>query len=166
MTLNVHILRHAQSPMVGGDDIDRPLSDKGVSDMVAMASDHKNQEHLKIDYCFCSPARRTRKTWQVLMQNGLGDIKTEYPDFLYNASAGMLYEVIKGADQQYRSVLIVAHNPGVYELAVFLADPKLSAELQFGYKPGTLSSLQFDCDQWADIQPHSGVTQKIIVPEA
>jgi phosphohistidine phosphatase len=163
MTLNVHILRHAQSPMMG-DDFDRPLSDKGIADMVALAANKENQKNCKIDYCFCSPARRTRKTLQVITQNGFGDIKAEYPELLYNAPAGMLYEVIKRADQAHKSVLVVAHNPGVYDLAVFLAKPEESADFRFGYKPGTLTSLQFDCDDWGAIQPHSGTVKNILIP--
>ena len=118
MTKILYILRHAQSPMIRGDDFDRPLSDKGLADMELLAGT-MTERGFAPSYCHCSPAKRTRQTLRALTQNGLEGLAKDYPENLYNAPAGMLYEVIKGTDNAHKSAMVIAHNPGVYDLAVF-----------------------------------------------
>ncbi len=163
MTLNLFILRHAQSPMIRGDDFDRPLSDKGLADMKLLA-DIMTKRGFAPSYCHCSPANRTRQTLRMLTQNGLDGLKIDSPENLYNGPAGTLYQAIKSTDNSHKSAMIVAHNPGVYDLAVFLTKPDQYGALCTGYKPGTLTALQFDCENWADVMPNSGAVQDVIIP--
>ena len=166
MTKTVYILRHAQSPMMGNDDFERPLSDKGFADMKALGS-KMAADGLAPDYCHCSPAKRTRQTWRTITQSGVGEVQTDFPENQYNAPAGTLYETLtQKTDDRFSSVAMVAHNPGIYNLAVFLADKeKMPPELSMGYQAGTLTVLEFDVERWAEIMPESGTVTTILIPD-
>lgn len=164
MTKILYILRHAQSPMVGGDDFERPLGDKGFADMKALGV-KMQAEGLKPAFCYCSPAKRTRQTLQIIMQNGMGEVKTDFPDRQYNAPAGTLYDILKQTEARYDSVMMVAHNPGIYNLALFLAaEESAPPEMSMGYQAGTLTVIEFDCDDWGGVLPDSGIVKKLLIP--
>lgn len=164
MTKTLYILRHAQSPMVGGDDFERPLNDQGFADMKKLGA-KMQAEGLKPAFCHCSPARRTRQTLQTIMQNGMGEVKTAFPDKQYNAPAGTLYDILKTTETRYDSVMMVAHNPGIYNLALFLAAmDNAPPALSMGYQAGTLTVIEFECDDWESVLPDSGTVTHLLIP--
>lgn len=149
--------------MVRGEDFDRPLSDQGVSDMVRLA-EKMTAVGLRPEYCHCSPARRTRDTLSTLISGGLGDLPTDFPDNQYNAPAGTLYETLKQTDDKHQSVMMVAHNPGIHNLAVFLIRREDAAPLSMGYQAGTLTVLDVECDRWEDVMPNSSTLRTFMPP--
>lgn len=164
MTKTVYILRHAKSPMIGGDDFERPLSDEGFADMQKLG-EKMSAMSLAPDFCHCSPARRTRQTLKTIMESGVGAVETDFPDKQYNASAGTLYDILKLTDPHHGSVMIIAHNPGIHSFANFLAKKESAPpELSMGYQAGTLTVIEFDGDHWGRVLPDSGTVRHFLVP--
>ncbi len=77
---------------------------------------------------------------------------------LYQAPNEKLLSEIQKADPAQNSLLVVAHNPGIAELAYALG--KVSR-----YDPGTLSVFKADCDSWAEFSPDTAKLEKVFVPE-
>tara|TARA_R110002072_G_scaffold75666_8_gene177990 strand:+ start:442 stop:999 length:558 start_codon:yes stop_codon:yes gene_type:complete len=159
------ILRHQQALNNGDSDKTRHLSPKGKEDAIALGVAMKRANYTP-DLILCSPALRTKQTLEGLAQHIKCD-EIETPDILYSGSTGdYLYEIQKISDD-YNDVLILAHNPSIYELVILLAAQGPDAaqhRLSEGYSPGSLSVIECASDKWAKIQPVENTLRQIISP--
>lgn len=150
----IYLLRHAQAlPADGIKDIKRTLSPNGMQDAKALGKYMLKKEY-KPDFILCSPSTRTRQTCENVMQS-IGETKKEYPEILYNGSAGDILNLIQNVNDDYNSVLVVAHIPGIFEIAVRLigaGNPSLLSRLNQGYLPGALSVLECDIESFFAIE--------------
>jgi len=121
---SLFIIRHAKSAWGSFDlpDFDRPLNDRGKKDAPEMARRLLNK-NVKIDFFVSSPAKRARKTCQAFCE------VFNYPkenilliDELYHAPKEIFYEVVKSLENQYNSVAIFSHNPGITHFVNSLID--------------------------------------------
>lgn len=101
------------------------------------------------DRVLSSTALRCRETWAALSV-GLGTgtrtaIDVTFEDALYGASAERLLEVLASATDA-TTVLLVAHNPGVSQLAHALAsgDDADQARLRAGFAPASLACFAIE----------------------
>ncbi|WP_313879925.1 SixA phosphatase family protein [Streptomyces silvisoli] len=69
----------------------------------------------------CSPARRTRETWELLHGELAADPEVVHDDRVYAAEPPELLRVLRQTPERVRTVLLVAHQPGVQELTLALA---------------------------------------------
>jgi phosphohistidine phosphatase len=115
------VLRHAKSDWpVGVADRDRPLGRRGQRD--APAAGRWIAEHVGVpDAVWCSPARRTKETWELLAAQLGGSPPVEFDERIYEAGVSDLVEVLRETAKGSSSVLLVGHNPGVQELVLALA---------------------------------------------
>lgn len=154
MTLTVYVLRHAQAGSAP-EDKQRPLTEQGLLDMAKLGS-YMQKNKLLPSYCACSAAKRTRQTF-VALTALLGNVPVQYDDDLYNSSTGALFSAVQNTPTEHKSMMIVAHNPGIHGLAMFLANEESKRSFVTGYAPGSLTVLELPADDWADIQPGTGV---------
>lgn len=112
------LLRHAKAERrsASGQDIDRALTDGGRADAALMGRVLADQG-LRPDVVLVSAARRTQETWDA-MADLFPRARTQVMRALYNASPLVLFEAAEGAGAG--TVLVIAHNPGVHELALRL----------------------------------------------
>src|SRR5262245_53225155 len=110
------LLRHAKSSWADPDlpDHDRPLNGRG-RDAAALVGRHLRQEGPHPDLVLCSSAVRTRQTLEGLELPGRVEVVIE--DRLYGASAESLLSRIRQVPPGDGTVLVIAHNPGVEDLA-------------------------------------------------
>jgi phosphohistidine phosphatase len=112
---------HAEWPDFHGPDFDRPLTSRGLADARAtgraiLAAGHRPSLLL------ASPACRTRQTAEILAEElQLPASAVRYVEALYNATASTLQAEVRRAARG-SLVLLVAHNPGVSNLARLLSD--------------------------------------------
>ncbi len=160
------MLRHAQAlPPESGEDRERKLSPNGLEDSKALGQDMAKKGY-RPDFILCSPSVRTKQTLEGVM-GAMEEAPMDYPDILYNASAGDLLHLVQQADDSAQALLLVAHNPGIYELAARLTGSgsnTLMARLSGGYKPGTLSVLSCPCEKWTDIAPGENELTDLLEP--
>ncbi|MET0282313.1 MAG: histidine phosphatase family protein [Steroidobacteraceae bacterium] len=123
---------HADWPQYRGRDFDRPLTPQGV----AGARDTGlaiQAAGLRPALLLASPARRTRQTAELIaaeLQLPAGAL--QFLDTLYNAPQVTLEVEARVATACSGLVLLVAHNPGVSELARLLAGDPVAPN----YSPG------------------------------
>lgn len=122
----VILVRHAHADWPGyqGRDFDRPLTARGQKDAVEAARAISAAGH-RPQLLLASSAVRTRQTAQIMADEfGLPHATIQLVDSLYNASAATLEEALHGVAECSGLVMLVAHNPGISELARRLAgDP-------------------------------------------
>lgn len=163
--LKLFLLRHAQA--VNGFDIadkDRALTEYGINQSKELAA------HIQgVDLCLCSDAMRTRMTYDGLIERGAGSKKISYRDALYNAPAGTLLDAIQNAGDNtsdVKSILLIAHNPGIHQLVNILAKDDGSRErehLRYDYAPASLTVLDCPVQAWGDIKPSDNNLTKFIM---
>lgn len=113
------LIRHAKSDWDDPSmkDIDRPLNDRGKKDAPIMAQRLLDKK-IKIDAFISSPAKRARKTAEAFVKEykkDKGDII--FDDKLYLAEPETFLEVIRQADNDFDTIAIFSHNPGITDFA-------------------------------------------------
>lgn len=146
------LLRHALAmpPVSGGNDKTRILSPKGLEDASALGRLMMRKNYMP-DYILCSTATRTRQTLEKLFQS-LPKTPTSFIDALYDGGTESYVREIQKIPAQYKSVLLVGHNPCVceYALSVLAQGREAMLErLREGCKPATLAVLNCDLEDWA-----------------
>lgn len=151
--LQLTLIRHAKSSW--GDpelsDIDRPLNERGFRDAAKMGDILKDRL-APIDLFVSSPAKRALTT-SVLLTEKLGYPETgiTQEQRLYDASLPTLLKIIQALDSLAKHCVLVAHNPGLSQLADYLDNG------QTGDLPtSAVVSLTFEVESWSAVDRNSG----------
>lgn len=112
------LVRHAHADWPGfpGTDFDRPLTPRGEADAAITGYSIRAAGHAP-ELILVSPARRTMQTAQIIAEHlGLPPTVLCPVDALYNGEAGILGGELRRA-ATHGLVMLVAHNPGISQLA-------------------------------------------------
>jgi phosphohistidine phosphatase len=108
---------HAEWPNYTGRDFDRQLTPQGLEDARRTAEAIREAGHMP-GVLLTSPAVRTLQTTGFIATAlGLPEHAVRQIPGLYNASAQTLYSELGDAFAMASTVILVAHNPGISELA-------------------------------------------------
>jgi phosphohistidine phosphatase len=142
------LLRHAKSasddPALR--DFDRPLTARGVAAATAIGR-HLRAHRILFDTVLVSAARRTVETWTLVAA------ELEHPPTpivertLYLCGRRALLSRIRALPEQAASILVVAHNPDLHEIANALAadgNPVELARMHQHFPTGAMAVLRFD----------------------
>lgn len=121
-------MRHAEAEK-GPDDHARRLTPRGM-EQARGAGLWLQAKGIIPDVIFASDAQRTRQTAEVF------SAKTELTRALYLAEADILLKSAEDALATCGTVMIIAHNPGIYEAALRLSGAR-GEDIQ-GMPPSTI----------------------------
>jgi phosphohistidine phosphatase len=162
------LLRHAKAVLGGPgmDDIDRPLAERGQKAAALMG--HWLAEHdLAPDLVLCSPARRTRETWEIAAHE-LPRTETRFIDELYDFGDGSgLLKAIRKHGGKVRRLLLVTHNPATQALALSLTgtgEKALLRQMAEKYPTAGLGVLSFAGDDWSSTREGTAHLDHFIRP--
>jgi phosphohistidine phosphatase len=120
------LLRHAKAETPGEQpDFERRLTTIGESDADA-AGAWLADERLRPDLVFCSPAARTRQTWQgvsIALAQALpdsGSPEVRYEKSLYDGGRTEVFDLLRAVPQDVKTVLVIGHNPTVSDVSLLL----------------------------------------------
>jgi phosphohistidine phosphatase len=118
----LYLLRHAKSSWddPGLADHDRPLAERGLRN-AAVLSEHLRDARILPELVLCSTAQRARETLAAVLPAFDGETEILVERGLYGSSAGELLERLRAVPEAVRSAMVIAHNPGLEELASRLA---------------------------------------------
>lgn len=164
----LYLLRHAKSSWDAPElaDIDRPLAGRGRRDAEAMAT-YLHEQGIVPALVLCSPARRTRQTLKPL-KRWLTGSRIEFEDGLYAASADRLLRSVHEIDDGVRSALLIAHEPGIRQLALLLAgggDEEAMARVEEKFPTGALAGLALPSGRWAALAPGDAELRWFVRPK-
>jgi phosphohistidine phosphatase len=164
------LMRHAKSSWDDKDlpDHARPLNARGRA---AAASMREALESLGLapDLVLVSSALRTRQTLAALEPWAETPL-VEPMDALYLADATRLLGVLREVKETVRSAMVIAHNPGLHELAVRLvgahamtyANPDLR-RLAEGYPTGAVAEFTIP-GPWSTLDSGGGRLVRFLQP--
>lgn len=165
----IYVLRHAKAE--SGDaqmsDHDRPLSERGLEQCAVLAA-YLQKKSVTMDTILCSDAVRTKQTCDTISRKLSPSWKATYDNALYLASCGDLTHVLQGLPDSVSSALLIGHNPGLHELAIWLTNPRNSRELTpllMKFPTGTYTAWEANIPSWQDLSPQCGRLIDYVTPK-
>jgi len=160
--LRLILMRHANASMGAPTlaDHERPLNPRGMHSATALGH-WLREKKLTPSQTLVSSSKRTQETFAGLNLDIDPTLKPE----LYNACSDVLLETIESAEEN--TLLVIAHNPGIGDLAFRLARMigQLPSHSCFGdYPSGSTLVAQWDAESWNSIDWSQGEILEFIVP--
>ena len=149
------LLRHAKSSWAdeGTPDHERPLNARGREGAARVGARLARRE-VSLDRVLCSSAQRTRETLEILVAQLPEPPPSETRRELYLASAGDLFSLLQDEPDTAENVMVIAHNPGIAQLAGLLArtgSAALREEMLRKYPTGGLAELRLEAPAWRSL---------------
>ena len=170
----LYLLRHAKSSWGDRDldDHDRPLNDRGrkaAGLMGRFLRDVQAPPRLVL----ASTARRVSETLALMLPELTGDITLIRDRSLYLASPDQLLSRLREVSTNPASLLILAHNPGIHELALKLsgevegeAGLELRDRLKAGFPTAALAVIRFPtANSWRAVGYGQGRLEDFVTPK-
>lgn len=165
----LHLLRHVKSSwdFPGVADQERPLAPRGLKAARRLAL-YIAARRIEVDLVLCSTAARAHQT-VVLIRPSLGkDVKISFEDELYAADATVLLDRLRQLDESTQTVLLVAHSPGLEQLALDLAadgNPQPLELMRQKFPTGALATITTE-SPWSELGPRTGYLEAFVTPRA
>jgi len=154
------LLRHAKAETPGEvPDFERRLTTRGESDADAAGS-WLADERLHPGLVFCSPATRTRQTWQGVSialaqaRPGSGAPEVRYEPGLYAGGRTEVFDLLRTVPEEVRTVLVVGHNPTVSQVSIMLVPDDEFEGDQFDLRTSGLA-VHRATGPWSGTEPGS-----------
>ncbi len=151
----LYLVRHAKSSWDFPElsDFDRPLNKRGKSNAPDMGLRLAARD-LELDVIISSPANRAITTSQMLAEQL--DFSREnimHDDGVYHATGYALVELITALPDNFKSVMMVGHNPGFTDLANYFKEP----DYYIGNVPTCgVVAIEFALNHWTEVSKHGG----------
>jgi phosphohistidine phosphatase len=164
------LFRHgkAERPEPGIEDRARTLVERGRRDAVRIGA-YMAAHALVPDRVLVSPAKRTQETWKHAASAFRPAPAATMVEKLYDASPHTLLGALKDAPAGAHTLLVVAHNPGLHDLALMLiASGDIDAREHLREKLPTsgLIIIDFAFDDWSKLHPQSGRLERYVTPKS
>ena len=146
MNKKLIIVRHSKSSWKDSslDDFNRPLNKRGKQDG-PIISNYLSKKTNFIDFLHSSSSVRTFETSKFFTER-IKFGKVKYDDSLYHSSSGSILNLIKNYSNEYSSVMLIAHNPGLTHLINQITNISLDNLPTTG-----LAEIHFSCNKWNEI---------------
>ena len=160
------LMRHAKSDWPSGvDDMDRPLAGRGRRDAKAAASWLAGRRPPQL--VFCSPALRTRQTWQLVRQGIERPPTVRFDPVIYGASWHELVSLIRGTPAWIDVVMLIGHEPTmsttVRKLASGGSDKSALRQVETKFPTSAVATLAVP-GSWKDLSGDGAALKRFDVP--
>ncbi|WP_372639756.1 histidine phosphatase family protein [Ancylomarina sp.] len=146
--------RHAKTEVIRSDinDFERNLTNRGINDS-ALVSSHLFDIGIQTDLIISSPANRAIATARLFAHRfNIEPDQIIQIDQLYDGfSTQEFLEMLQEKAGQHERVWVFGHNPDIASWASKLLD-----EGYLHVPTGTAIGIEFDVDNWSDIDARSG----------
>jgi len=151
------VIRHAKAEQAGATDFERALADRGRTDAAALGA-WLSAEGVAADHALVSGAVRTRQTWTAIADAAGWGVEPDLDEGLYAAGPETALDILRGAPDESRSLVLIGHNPTVAYLAQLLddggGDLAATNEMAMGYPTCAATVLSYD-GAWAALGEQS-----------
>ena len=146
------LLRHAQALAIAGgtNDKARALSAHGLAQARALGA-WLREGGWAADRILCSSAVRAQQSAEAVRVAAGWKVAVSVREQLYNAEAAAMLDLLRDAAGDVERLLLVAHAPGIAELASVLTTRR--ADLLLVCEPATLIEVVSDIASWTELVP-------------
>jgi phosphohistidine phosphatase len=148
------LFRHAKAEPQGADDHDRILTPDGLDAARGMGA-WLEAEGMMPDLVICSTSARTRQTWKEAKRAFDPEPPVIFEDMIYEATAEILFEIVRNTDGDVHTLMLIGHNPGMESLTAMLADsaePEIAERFEKKFPTAAIAVLDFEDTPWAAIE--------------
>jgi phosphohistidine phosphatase len=144
---SVILIRHVKSDWSNLlTDFDRPIREDKKEDAKSIA-EMILKDNAVPQYMIASPAKRTRQTTKLFCKVwGIDKKQVEENPALYECTAQEIINAIQSADENYKRIAIVCHNPAITDFA----NRYSNANIDNVPTSGALL-IEFDATYWKEI---------------
>lgn len=143
------LIRHAKSDWndPSQKDFDRPINERGKRDAPLMAHRLLDKK-ISVDAFISSPAKRARKTAEIFV-NEFNRKKEEiiFSESLYLAVADVFFDVISKTPNEFISIAVFSHNPGITDFANLITNARIDNIPTCG-----IFAMKIKTDSWRDFK--------------
>lgn len=164
----IFLLRHAKSswndPKL--DDFDRPLSSRGIKSCNKIGK-FLNKKKLIPEIVYCSNAIRAKQTWELTNRIVKKKENIFYSNTLYMANLNSFITIVHKTIDNFNSLMLVSHNPGIENFALELIKNKKNKfydKISMKYPTAALAIISFDEKKWSNIKIGTGKIIDFIKP--
>ena len=156
------VVRHARAAGEAGvNDLERPLTAGGRRDASA-AGRWLLDRGITPAWVLCSPARRTRQTWEQIC-GVLGEVApredaVSFEPQVYEAGPQGLLDLVSEQPTEARTLLTVGHNPASAQLVAIL-----TGRSDIAFPPCALAVVRVG-ESWAAVAPGGGELADLWTP--
>jgi len=167
----VWVLRHAKAAHGGPDDHSRTLTGRGrrqateVGRAITDAPDSVPPPELVLS----SSAVRAVQTAELVLAQLAADVELVVEPRLYDADGDDVITVLRELGADVSAVMVVGHNPTMYELALLLLDSEDldgRARLERGFPTTALAAVALSVASWDRLSPGTGTLRELRTPAA
>lgn len=156
----LYLLRHAKSSWdnPGLADYERPLNSRGEKAAPFIGEKMRENEFIP-ELIISSPAERAKQTARLVKESGRIEAELKFDERIYGAGTSTLIDIISSVDDDFRSLMLVGHNP-TFE--------SMTSVLTGNYKSmptATLAVIDLNIESWIEAEPDCGKLRKIIRPK-
>lgn len=152
------LMRHAEAGWhINTDDHERPLSASGIRDAKKIGSWLKEKAYMP-DEVISSTSVRTRETLSYLLL----DCPQIFERSLYLADADQMKSTLQTLLSE--TVILLAHNPGITELAHDLMNHEEKHENFMDFPAASTLVIDFKADRWSEVKSDSGIFVDFVMP--
>jgi phosphohistidine phosphatase len=164
------LFRHAKAEPseMGLEDRARTLVERGRKDAGKIGA-YMKTHGLMPDRVIISPAARTQETWKYTAAAFRPAPAAMTADKLYDATPHAIFAVLKDGPVSAHTLMVVAHNPGLHEVALMLiasGDIDVRERLREKLPTAGLVIIDFAFDDWAKLHPQSGRLERFVSPKS
>lgn len=154
------LFRHAKAerPDHYDTDFERDLTEDGLSVAERMGV-WLESAGMVPDLVICSPAERTRQTWNAAAPAFDPTPPVIFEEAIYEAEVENLLAVVRAVDGDVQTLLMVGHNPGLELLTGLLAEsaePEVVERFEKKFPTGAVAVIDFEDVPWAAIEEKTG----------
>ena len=163
------LFRHAEAERSepGMNDHTRVLTAAGREEAARIGA-YLASHSFNADRIAVSTAVRAQQTWACVAA-ALPNVRAaEAVERLYDATPGGILDVIMQTPAAAETVLVVAHNPGLHELALLLTasgDIEAREHMHEKFPTCGLAIIEFPVDAWSKLHPRAGRLERFISPK-
>lgn len=158
------LMRHAKSDwdQSGLEDFDRPLSGRGLDDAPRMGKALAKAGSVP-DRVVSSPARRAQQTAELVAKACGFDGEIAWEPALYGAPGTVWLENIRKLPDRADAVLMIAHNPGVAEVAALVLGGR-GGRARLRFPTGAIACIESTVDRWDAFGAGDGELRWLLIP--
>jgi phosphohistidine phosphatase len=153
--LELILMRHAKSDLPGKTlgDFERTLSKRGKTDAPRMGRELARRGLIP-EKVLCSPARRTRESLELVLDEMEANPSVVYDETLYTFGDGLAYFERLRSENHGAPLMLMGHNPSVQNLALSLCtsgDPALLAAIGRKFPTAAVAIIMLPGDNWSEL---------------
>tara|TARA_B100001564_G_scaffold358529_1_gene377448 strand:- start:161 stop:670 length:510 start_codon:yes stop_codon:yes gene_type:complete len=165
--LNLSLIRHAKSDWDYSiqDDMDRPISKKGINKTKKICEFLKKKK-LLFEEVFCSPSKRTKETLDIIIKYLPREPSIYFLENLYHTSTIDIFDTVM-LEAKKKKVLIVSHQPLLSNsIDNFFSGSQNKHYFNAitSYPTSALFNVSFKCDKWHQILKSNSFLNFFIKP--